>query len=150
MKAEFDALKKIERLSRRLIERSVAEPGDNFDGPITINDEDHEALCEALDIYRKLCLNHVAKARPFRDSVVVIREITIEVEVEVAIEWEYDDDGCGSPSRSGNGMTGCRGRYPTATDARLYDPFGAVDALSDAIGDEIDAINEAALDKVRS
>lgn len=44
--------------------------------------------------------------------------LNLTLDVDVWAEIERDDDGCGSPSSTGNGMTGARGR-PFVSDVRL-------------------------------
>lgn len=49
----------------------------------------------------------------------MVVEVTIEVDVDVEYDHEYDDDGCGSPSKTGNSMTGCRGKYFVAGNVSI-------------------------------
>lgn len=56
----------------------------------------------------------------------ITHTLTLDIPIKAILDWEHDDDGCGSPSRTGNSMTGYRGRTLVidsvvieATDAEL-------------------------------
>ena len=74
--------------------------------------------------------------------ITVVREI--EFDITVTLEREYDDDGCGSPSTSGNGMTGRRGRgYWIATDF-VIDTKSLIEGANSALSmDDEDIQGEA-------
>lgn len=79
--------------------------------------------------------------KPAPIKVKVTREITYNVLVTPAVEW--DDDGCGSPSMSGNGMTGCRGKRIVVDKIELADVAALEQAAMDAIDNDDDDIAEA-------
>lgn len=78
----------------------------------------------------------------------VTKRITITREVEfdiiLTLERHYDDDGCGSPSRSGNSMTGSRGRGQWVACDYSIDTESLIKAATSSLkGNDEDIIQEA-------
>jgi len=59
-------------------------------------------------------------------------EVTLTLTVTVAFDMEEDDDGCGGPSRTGNSMTGRRGKYPVVVGCSVT-PEQVAEKLSEAM-----------------
>jgi hypothetical protein len=66
-------------------------------------------------------------------------ELTITIPVTVAWDWEEDDDGCGPASRTGNSMTGRRGRYKSVVAASVT-PEDLEKAVGEALSDYADNV----------
>jgi hypothetical protein len=62
--------------------------------------------------------------------------VEIEVLVEVTCSAVHDDDGCGSPSRTGNSMTGNRGRLGWEVDSYDFSAEAVQKSVADVLAQE--------------
>ena len=66
-------------------------------------------------------------------------ELTITIPITVSWDWAEDDDGCGPASRTGNSMTGRRGRYKEIIGASVT-PEDLAQAVEDALDNFLDNV----------